>query len=66
MDHIAETLDVELSPNARTRMIEYVNSEWVNGQQVAFAYDPGDEDHVTMKTRGLLWMIAQYHDSHAR
>ncbi len=66
VDHIAETLDVELSPNARTRMIEYVNSEWVNGQQVAFAYDPGDEDHVTMKTRGLLWMIAQYHDSHAR
>jgi uncharacterized protein (DUF1800 family) len=66
VDHLAETLDVDLSANARTRMIEYVNSQWVNGQQVPFAYDPGNEDHVTMKTRGLLWMIAQYHDSHAR
>ncbi len=66
VDHIAGTLDVDLSPNARAGMIEYVNSQWVNGQQVPFTYDPSDQDHVTMKTRGLLWMIAQYHDSHAR
>lgn len=66
VDHLAETLDVDLSANARTRMIEYVNSQWVNGQQVPFAYDPDDEDHVTMKTRGLVWLIAQYHDSHVR
>jgi hypothetical protein len=66
VDHLAETLDVDLSANARTRMIEYVNSQWVNGQQVPLAYDPDDPAHVQAKTRGLVWLITQYHDSHAR
>jgi hypothetical protein len=47
-------------------MVEYVNSQWSNDQQVPFAYDPNDPTHVGAKTRGLLWLIAQYHDSHAR
>jgi uncharacterized protein (DUF1800 family) len=66
VDHIAQMLDADLTPLARSRMIEYVNSQWVNGQQVPFAYDPNNPEHVKMKTRGLIWMIAQYHDTQAR
>jgi len=66
VDHIATLLDVQLSGNARSRYIEYVTSDWVGGQQVPFAYDPNNPDHVKLKTRGLIWMIAQYHDAHRK
>jgi len=66
VDHIARTLDVQLTGTARNAMIDYVNSQWTNGQQVPFAYDPNNPEHVKMKTRGLVWMIAQYHAAHVR
>lgn len=66
VDHLARTLDVDLSATARSGMIEYVNSQWSGGQQVPFAFDPNNTEHVKMKTRGLVWMIAQYHAAHAR
>jgi hypothetical protein len=66
VDHIARTLDVDLTETARDEMIDYVNSQWVGGQQVPLGYDPNNQDHVKAKTRGLMWMIAQYHDSHVR
>jgi hypothetical protein len=66
VDHLARMLDVDLTAAARTQMIGYVNSQWTNGQQVPFAYDPNNPEHVKMKTRGLVWMIAQYHAAHAR
>ncbi|MCK6461589.1 MAG: DUF1800 domain-containing protein, partial [Planctomycetes bacterium] len=66
VDHLARTLDVDLTATARSEMIDYVNSQWSGGQQVPFAFDPDNPEHVKMKTRGLVWMIAQYHAAHAR
>ena len=42
VDHLARMLDVDLTATARTQMIGYVNSQWTNGQQVPFAYDPNN------------------------
>ncbi|HEX5138543.1 MAG TPA: DUF1800 family protein [Planctomycetota bacterium] len=66
VDHLARTLDVQITGAARNEMINYVNSQWSNGQQVPFAYDPNNPEHVKMKTRGLVWMIAQYYAAHVR
>ncbi|MHC4452856.1 MAG: DUF1800 family protein [Planctomycetota bacterium] len=64
VDHIATVLDVQLSGNARSKAIAYVTTQESNGQTVAFAYDQTNAEHVKMKTRGLLFLIAQYHDGH--
>jgi len=64
VDHIATVLDVQLSGNARSKAIAYVTSQESNGQTVPFAYDQNNNEHVKMKTRGLLFLIAQYHDAH--
>ena len=64
VDHIATVLDVQLSGNARSKAIAYVTTQESNGQTIPFAYDQNNENHVKMKTRGLLFLIAQYHDGH--
>jgi len=64
VDHIASVLDVQLSGNARAKAIAYVTTQDSNGQTVSFAYDQNNSAHVKMKTRGLLFLIAQYHDAH--
>jgi hypothetical protein len=64
VDHIAAELDVQLSGNARSKAIAYVTTAESNGQTVPFAYDQNNNEHVKMKTRGLLFLIAQYHDAH--
>ena len=56
VDHIASLLDVQLSGNARTRLINYVNEGGV--------FDPSNFDELKKKVRGLLWAIAPYHDGH--
>ena len=61
---LATVLDVQLSGNARSKAIAYVTTQESNGQTVAFAYDQTNAEHVKMKTRGLLFLIAQYHDGH--
>ncbi|MEM8883035.1 MAG: DUF1800 family protein, partial [Planctomycetota bacterium] len=64
VDHLSTILDVKLSGNARTKLIEYVTTQEQGGQTVPFAYDQNNENHVKMKTRGLIFAIAQYHDAH--
>lgn len=56
VDHIAGLLDVQLSGNARTRLINYVNEGGV--------FNPNDFNELKKKVRGLLWAIAPYHDGH--
>jgi hypothetical protein len=34
------------------------------GQVVPFDFDPQDETDLRMKSRGLLYLIALYHDGH--
>ncbi|MHC4956438.1 MAG: DUF1800 family protein, partial [Planctomycetota bacterium] len=64
VDHLAAVLDVELSATARTQAINYVTTQESGGRTIPFAYDQNDPADVKMKTRGLLWLIAQYHDGH--
>jgi len=64
VDHIAGVLDVKLSGTARSRYIDYVTSALVGDQQVPAPFDPTDPDQLKNKSRGLIWMIAQYHDGH--
>ena len=58
VDHIANHLDVILSANARSKMIDYVN------EGVGAAFDPNDATELRMKVRGLIWLIAPYNDGH--
>ena len=64
VDHLAGLLGVQLSGTARTQFINYVTSQLVGDTVTAFAFDQNNDQHLRMKTRGLLWMIAQYHDGH--
>jgi len=64
VDHLTDVLDVRLSGNARNKAIAYVTSAESGGTTVPFAYDQNNSEHVKMKTRGLLFLIAQYYDAH--
>ncbi len=64
VDHLASILGVQLSGNARTQFINYVTSQLSGDTVVAFAFDPANDAHLRMKTRGLIWMIAQFYDGH--
>jgi len=64
VDHLAKILDVQLSGSARAKAIAYVTTQESNGTTVPFAYNPSNDEHVKMKTRGLLFLIAQYHSGH--
>jgi hypothetical protein len=68
VDHLAALLDVQLSGSARTEMTDYVTTQNVGTAEspnfVPFSFDPGNDAHLKMKVRGLVWMIAQYHDRH--
>jgi hypothetical protein len=64
VDHLASLLDVQLSGNARTNLVEYVTSQVVGGNVVPLAFDPTNNQHLRMKVRGLLWQLGQYHDAH--
>lgn len=64
VDHIARILDVQLAGNARTQLIQYVTTQEQGGSTVPFPYSQSNKEHVKMKTRGLLYLIAHYHDAH--
>ena len=64
VDHIASTLDVALTSNARIELIRYVVTEKVGGETVSFDFDPANPRHLEMKVRGLLYQIGQYFDAH--
>ncbi|MHC4342162.1 MAG: DUF1800 domain-containing protein, partial [Planctomycetota bacterium] len=64
LDHLQALLNVELSDVARAKLTEYVTTTIENDQVVPFAYDPTNDQHLRMKTRGLLYLLAQYHDGH--
>ena len=64
VDHISRVLDVQLSGNARSKAIAYVTTQESGGQTIPFNYVQNNNEHVKMKTRGLLFLIAQYHDAH--
>ena len=66
VDHIATVFDVSLSGNARAKAIAYVTSQESGGTTIPFTYNQRNLDHVKMKTRGLLFLIAQYHDGHQK
>ncbi|NJN14695.1 MAG: DUF1800 domain-containing protein, partial [Planctomycetes bacterium] len=63
VDHIAGLLDTQLSGNARTEAIAYVNSYLNPANGAPLPYNPADTQHVKTKARGLLYLIAQYHDA---
>ncbi|MDH3591267.1 MAG: DUF1800 domain-containing protein, partial [Planctomycetota bacterium] len=64
VDHLARLLGVELTTLARTKLIEYVTSELEGDTVVPYDFDPTDDRDLRMKTRGLLYLLAQYHDGH--
>ena len=64
VDHVSDILDVQLSTNARDRAVAYVTTQESGGSTVDFTYDQNNPEHVKMKTRGLLFLIAQYYDGH--
>ena len=67
VDHVAAMLDTELSPLARDELVRYVTTTLDGGgAEVPFAFDPTNPNHLEMKTRGLLYLVAQYHDAHRR
>jgi uncharacterized protein (DUF1800 family) len=65
VDHIARLLAVELDPVARGEFETYVVTTLDgDGNEVAYDFDPTDETALRMKARGLLYLIAQYHQAH--
>jgi uncharacterized protein (DUF1800 family) len=64
VDHIARLLDVQMSGNARNEAINYVTSQLVGDTVVPFSFDPNNDAHVKNKSRGLIYIIGQYHDAH--
>lgn len=64
VDNIATLLGVQLSGSARTSLITYVTSELQGDTIVNVGFDPTDDDELLKKTRGLLWMTAQYWEGH--
>jgi uncharacterized protein (DUF1800 family) len=64
VDHVAGILDVQLSGSARNKAIDYVTSQLVGDTVVPFTFDPTNDDHVKNKSRGLIYIIGQYHDAH--
>ena len=64
VDTIATLLGVQLSGVERNSLITYVSSELQGDTIVNVGFDPTDDDELLMKTRGLLWMTAQYWEGH--
>jgi uncharacterized protein (DUF1800 family) len=64
VDHIANLLDVQMSGSARNKAINYVTSQLVGDTVVPFTFDPNNDAHVKNKSRGLIYIIGQYHDAH--
>ena len=62
VDHISRLLGVDLSTTARDAYIAYVTLQKDEDQIVPFNFDPTNDEHLLMKTRGLVYMIGQYHD----
>ena len=58
VDHIAAQLDVALTGNAQQKMIDYVDEAGPG------TFDPTNATELRKKVRGLLWLIAPYHDGH--
>ncbi len=59
-------LDVTISASARTQAIDYVNTEMIGGIPQPLVFDPLDDTHLIMKTRGLLWILGQLTASHQK
>ncbi|MEE8103899.1 MAG: DUF1800 family protein [Planctomycetota bacterium] len=63
VDHFANMLDVRISGTTRTQFIAYVNN-MLDGSGNSIPYDPTDETHLITKTRGLIYLLAQYYNGH--
>jgi hypothetical protein len=65
VNHIAILTGVDLSAEAREDLETYVTTSLDSGGQVVpFNFDPFNDTHLRMKARGLLYLIALYHDGH--
>lgn len=65
VDHLSALLDVQLSGEARNRYIQYVTQALdAGGNVIPFAFDPNNNSHLVMKTRGLIYMIGQDTEGH--
>jgi len=64
VSHLADVFDVRLTATAHAECVAYVSSQESGGTTAPFNYDQNNNDHVKMKTRGLLFLIAQYYDGH--
>ncbi|MHC4670295.1 MAG: DUF1800 family protein [Planctomycetota bacterium] len=62
--HLSDLVGVDLSDEAREELESYVTTTLSGDQVVPFAFDPTDGTHLRMKARGLLYLIATYHDGH--
>ena len=56
--HLAAQLDVQLSGNAILKLTQYVDEAGPG------SFNTSDLTEVRKKVRGLLWLIAPYHDGH--
>jgi len=63
VDHLANMLDVQLSGISRTRFIAYVKN-MLDGTGDSIPFVQTNETHLITKTRGLIYMLAQYHNGH--
>ena len=65
VNHIANLTGVDLSAEAREDLEAYVTTTLDSGGQVVpFDFDPRNDTDLRMKARGLLYLIALYHDGH--
>ncbi len=63
VSHFASMLDAELTTQATSEFEAYV-ADALNSSGTPVAFDPADPFIMTSKTRGLIYMLAQYHNAH--
>ena len=56
-------LDADLTTQATSEFEAYV-ADALNQSGAPVAFDPADPFIMTSKTRGLIYMLAQYHNAH--
>lgn len=67
VDTLCELLSVEMTPQDRTEMIDYLNTERQNdGTVQPSPFDGSDQDHLDERVRGALLILAQHPTYHVR
>lgn len=65
IDHFAALCGVDLDPQERITLIEYLNSHVNNDDSVVEdAFDPNDTQDISNRVRGLLYILANHPGAH--